>query len=86
MSILALATNNILLELADHVLWLTLNRPESSNAYSEQMIKDFVTVLDQVKDSSEVRVLVITGAGKHFCAGGDLKAMKNKSNCSLTKV
>ena len=79
MDILKLATKNILLDLKGHVLWLTLNRPDSSNAYSEQMIVDFVNVLDNVDKYKEVRVLVISGAGRHFCAGGDLKAMRDKT-------
>lgn len=79
MNILSLASKNILLELSDYTLWITLNRPESSNAYSEEMISEFVRVLDSVNKCKEMRVVVITGAGKHFCAGGDLKSMQTKS-------
>src|SRR5690606_10001766 len=43
------------------------------------MIIDLVRVLDAINNAKEIRVVVITGMGKHFCAGGDLKAMKAKT-------
>lgn len=61
-----------------HILWLTLNNPEASNAISKEMIESLVHVLDQADNDAQVRVIVLTGAGKCFCAGGDIKAMENK--------
>tara|TARA_B100001971_G_scaffold84647_1_gene77924 strand:+ start:7730 stop:8512 length:783 start_codon:yes stop_codon:yes gene_type:complete len=68
----------ILEKLEDHILTLTLNRPESSNAWTSEMIEDFIQKLYRADENNEVRVIIITGAGKHFCAGGDIYQMKNK--------
>ncbi len=79
MSFFSQTFHDLIVELNESILWITLNRPDASNAYSEKMIESFVSVLKQADKDKEVRVIVITGAGKHFCAGGDIKAMKNKS-------
>jgi enoyl-CoA hydratase/carnithine racemase len=63
----------------NQVLWVTLNRPEASNAYSSEMVEALVKVLKYADVDNDVRVIVITGAGKNFCAGGDIKAMQVKS-------
>jgi enoyl-CoA hydratase/carnithine racemase len=70
---------DLLVEKKNHSLWITLNRPEASNAYSTGMVKALVEVLRNADIDNEIRVIVITGAGKNFCAGGDVKAMKGKS-------
>jgi isohexenylglutaconyl-CoA hydratase len=57
------------------VLHVTLNRPEQRNAMSLQMVKELRAVLAQADMGAEVRVLVLRGAGGHFCAGADLKDM-----------
>ena len=65
------------LQLEPHggVLHITLNRPESRNAMSAQMVGELRSVLASVRDDRNIRVLVIAGAGGHFCAGGDIKDM-----------
>lgn len=68
----------ILEKLDNHILTLTLNRPDSSNAWTTEMISEFVSKLKSADENNDVRVIVITGAGKHFCAGGDIFQMKNK--------
>jgi isohexenylglutaconyl-CoA hydratase len=65
----------LLLELHNGVLHITLNRPQSRNAMSLQMVADLRAVLAAVHDDRAVRALVIGGAGGHFCAGGDIKDM-----------
>jgi enoyl-CoA hydratase/carnithine racemase len=60
----------------DHVAYLTLNRPGQYNALSEEMLAAMQSVLDAVAADSSVRVVVLGGAGKAFCAGHDLKQMK----------
>ncbi len=57
------------------VLHLTLNRPESRNAMSMAMVLELMQSLSDAEAGGEVRVLVLRGAGGHFCAGGDLKDM-----------
>lgn len=58
------------------VCTLTLNRPDKHNAMSGQMIDDLASAARRLGDDSAVRVVVLTGAGKSFCAGGDLGWMK----------
>jgi isohexenylglutaconyl-CoA hydratase len=65
----------LLLEPHNGVLHITLNRPESRNAMSLQMVADLRAVLAAVRDDRQIRALVIGGAGGHFCAGGDIKDM-----------
>lgn len=69
----------ILCEVSGHTGWITLNRPKSSNALSIKMIDDLVKVLDELDCDTNIRTIVITGAGKHFCAGGDIVDMKNQT-------
>jgi len=66
-----MAFETIILEKKDGIATLTLNRPDSLNAVSEQMANDLVAAMADVSDDDEVRVLVIRGAGRVFCAGGD---------------
>jgi 2-(1,2-epoxy-1,2-dihydrophenyl)acetyl-CoA isomerase len=62
----------ILLEKKDGVATVTLNRPEKYNAFAGRMRQEIVEVIDDVAGDREVRVVVITGAGKAFCVGGDV--------------
>lgn len=72
--------NDLLVSLdSDGILWVTLNRPEASNAFSDEMIESLVTMMPQADIDDRVRLFVVTGAGKHFCAGGDIKAMRDES-------
>ena len=68
-------TKNLLLALDGGVLRVTFNRPDARNALSVAMLDDIVAVFDAVRDSREVRVIVMRGAGGNFCAGGDIKDM-----------
>src|SRR5580692_12112186 len=54
---------------------ITLNRPEKRNAISAEMIADLLAAFDEV-EASPAQVLIITGAGKAFCSGMDLDALK----------
>jgi enoyl-CoA hydratase/carnithine racemase len=54
------------------VATLTLNRPDKRNAMSDEMRTEFIAALEQVAADKDIRALVLTGAGKGFCAGGDL--------------
>ncbi len=59
-------------ELEDHVLTITLNRPDRLNAWTPTMGRELIASFDQAEADDEVRVIVITGAGRGFCAGADL--------------
>jgi enoyl-CoA hydratase/carnithine racemase len=61
----------------DGVAVLTLDRPDARNAYSDAMIDSLMKALDEAERDDEVRVAILTGAGKSFHAGGDLKAMQS---------
>jgi enoyl-CoA hydratase/carnithine racemase len=58
------------------VVTLTLNRPQAFNALSEAMLMALQTALDRVAGNEQVRAVVISAAGKAFCAGHDLKEMR----------
>lgn len=58
------------------VATLTLNRPEKHNAMSSQMLDDLKAAAEQLAQDETVRVVILTGAGKSFCAGGDLGWMR----------
>lgn len=66
---------NLLLKLERGILEVTLNRPESRNAMSQEMVVDLNTVFDAIAGDRAVRVVILRGAGGHFCAGADLKQM-----------
>ncbi|MCU1246466.1 MAG: enoyl-CoA hydratase [Acidobacteria bacterium] len=61
--------------LAEHVATITLNRPDKLNAFSGTMREDLLAALQACEAESDCRVVVITGAGRAFCAGGDVDAM-----------
>lgn len=63
----------------NHELWLELNNPDQMNAITYEMINSLTTVLEYADYDQEMRVVVLTGNGKNFCAGGDIKAMEEKS-------
>lgn len=60
------------LAIADGVAQLTLNRPDRLNSFTVQMHGEVATALDEIENNDKVRTLVLTGAGRGFCAGQDL--------------
>lgn len=56
---------------------ITLDRPQARNAYSSEMVDSLVAALDAAERDDEVRAVILTGAGKAFHAGGDLKQMRD---------
>ena len=71
--------SNLLVEMDKPLLWVTLNRPHCSNAFSDEMISELCRLLREADWDDDVRVIILTGAGKSFCAGGDVKAMEEKT-------
>lgn len=61
--------------IAEHVQLITLNRPDALNALTADMLDELVAALSAASESESVRCIVITGAGKAFCAGVDLKEL-----------
>lgn len=70
-----MAEPHLLVEKDGHVVTVTMNRPEARNAFGAEMLVRLADAWAEVDDDPEVRVIVLTGAGGHFCAGSDLKAM-----------
>ena len=69
-----MSTTELIVDQCDGVLTLTLNRPERLNAISGPMLAALSAELDRANVDPEIRVVVLTGAGRGFCSGLDLKA------------
>jgi len=67
---------NFLVEKADRIATITLHRPEKRNPINEAMLKEFEAILQDLRDDTESRVVIITGTGNAFCAGADLTIVK----------
>lgn len=64
-------------EVADDILTLTLNRPDALNAFTVEMAYELIDAFNRASDDDDVRAIVVTGAGKAFCAGMDLSVDGN---------
>jgi enoyl-CoA hydratase/carnithine racemase len=62
-----------------HQLWISLNNVDQMNAITGDMIDSLVNVLTFAEFDKSIRLIVLTGAGKNFCSGGDIKSMLNRS-------
>ncbi|HZW62454.1 MAG TPA: enoyl-CoA hydratase-related protein [Flavobacteriaceae bacterium] len=68
-----MSNNSILLKIESNVAFVTLNRPEVFNSFNREMALTLQQVLDTCETNKQVRAIVLTGSGKAFCAGQDLK-------------
>jgi enoyl-CoA hydratase/carnithine racemase len=68
-----MAYEQIRAEITDHVLTITLNRPERLNAWTPTMMEELIAAFDGADGDDDVRAIVITGEGRGFCAGADLE-------------
>lgn len=73
----------LLYEVKDGIATITLNRPDVFNAFNDQQSYDLQDALKQVARDASVRVVVLTGAGKAFCSGQDLKAIAGAEKRNL---
>lgn len=58
-------------------MWIRLNRPHQKNALNLKMLKELELIIQVVRPQLDIRILVLSGNGGHFCAGGDVKEMAN---------
>src|SRR5579871_4994646 len=65
--------STLLFDVKGNVAHITLNRPEVYNALSADMARELADVIGRCRDDSSVRAVVLTGAGRAFCGGGDLR-------------
>jgi enoyl-CoA hydratase/carnithine racemase len=72
--------DTVLMEKRDQIALLTLNRPDRANTINGDLIADLQARAIEAARDPEVRVLVVTGAGRHFCGGADLRAMGGPSD------
>jgi enoyl-CoA hydratase/carnithine racemase len=69
-----MAFEQIITDVSERVLTITLNRPERLNAWTPTMAQELIEAFDRADADDEVRVVIVTGAGRGFCAGADLAA------------
>jgi 2-(1,2-epoxy-1,2-dihydrophenyl)acetyl-CoA isomerase len=73
----------VLYESRNNIAWITLNRPDVLNALNEQLTTDLHAALKEAEKDSRVRCLVISGAGRGFCSGQDLRSQSDSEPRSL---
>jgi enoyl-CoA hydratase/carnithine racemase len=69
--------STILYEVEDSILTITLNRPEALNAFNNEMLFELIDACDKADADDDVKAIIITGAGRGFCAGADLSGGGN---------
>jgi dihydroxynaphthoic acid synthetase len=67
--------STVIYETKENISYLTLNRPEVFNALNHQLVKDVTSALTRAESETDVRVVILKGAGKAWCAGGDLEEL-----------
>lgn len=78
--------NSVVLHVDGPVAWIRLNRPEAMNAIDQQLTTDLAAAVDAVAGDDAIRVVVVTGMGRAFCAGGDLKAIAPHGDVDAASV
>ncbi|NBO77414.1 MAG: enoyl-CoA hydratase/isomerase family protein [Betaproteobacteria bacterium] len=74
------------LQVTQGIALLTLNRPDKRNAMSDGMRSEFIHALERITADKSIQALVLTGAGKGFCAGGDISGMQQRMNAPAGEV
>ncbi|HLU08433.1 MAG TPA: enoyl-CoA hydratase-related protein [Oceanobacillus sp.] len=72
----------LLIDIVSPFAYVTLNRPAQRNAMSFKMIEEIIDVFTELRERTDIRAVVLSGAGGHFSAGGDIADMKNASAMS----
>ncbi|MFC7394217.1 enoyl-CoA hydratase/isomerase family protein [Scopulibacillus cellulosilyticus] len=74
-----MGNEHLLINIENNIMSLTLNRPDSLNAFSPEMVNGLKEAIKKAKYDDEIRVVTISGSGRSFCAGGDVKGMGEAS-------
>jgi len=80
-----LQVTDLLFNVEGNIAHITLNRPEKMNAFSKEMIDLWITSLIEIRDNPSIHIGLLTGNGRAFCAGGDVKSMINKEGFLFKK-
>ncbi len=76
----------IVFEKEDGILWARLNRPDALNAINEEVVEGLENLVTKVREEKDVRVVVIVGSGKAFCAGADIKMFSQSDTFKAREV
>lgn len=74
------ATTTIRVEQRAGVAWITLERPDAMNALSDTMCAELLAAVERIESDAAIRVVVLTGSGRAFCAGADLKGLSEHTS------
>ena len=78
--------DDVLLEVKDRIAVVSLNAPEKANAVTRQMKKGLARVVSDIARDDEISVVIVTGSGRHFSAGGDLDGMKARVDGTMEET
>lgn len=76
----------VLYELKEKTALITLNRPKQLNSFTGELVEQFLAALQKAAQDKNVRCVVLTGAGRAFCAGGDLEFLDTLSNTNERRL
>ncbi len=76
----------IILNKEEHIATIIMNRPDKMNALNTLMLQEMAIAIDEIVQDDNVRVVVLTGAGKAFCSGADIREGGKASGLSGTPV
>jgi len=79
------AYETLLMDVDGPTAWITLNRPERRNALSDVMYDELCDAVARLEVDDEVQAVAVTGAGPVFCAGGDIKGMRERLDVPSTR-
>ena len=77
--------NTIKVQLGESMAWVNLDRPEVRNALNAELIRELTEVFDWLNSRDDIRVIILKGNGKAFCAGADLAYMKDMAGFSYNQ-
>ena len=75
----------IKVQLGESMAWINLDRPEVRNALNAELIRELTEVFDWLNSREDIRVIILKGNGKAFCAGADLAYMKDMAGISYNQ-